>query len=58
MGNNVVISAQTGEANQRFYYDYTYKVIRTLATSGRALNVANNGSSNNLEINSVNSAWW
>jgi hypothetical protein len=44
MGNNVVISKQTGEANQKFYFDYDTMTIKTQSQANRSLNIQNNGS--------------
>jgi len=53
MGSNVVINPQTGEANQKFVFDHTTMTIKTLNMSNKSLNIANNGRSTNLEVNST-----
>jgi hypothetical protein len=58
MGSNVVINPQTGEVNQKFIFDPSTMTIKTQAQSNRSLNVANNGRSTNLEVNSTNGQWW
>jgi hypothetical protein len=58
MGNNVVINPQTGEANQRFVFEPNTMTIQTLNQSGKSLNIASNGRSTNLEVNSTNGQWW
>lgn len=39
-------------------FDPSTMTIKTLSQSNRSLNVANNGRSVNLEINSTNGQWW
>lgn len=58
MGNNVVINPQTGETNQKFEFDPTTMTIKTLNQGGKSLNIASNGRSTNLEVNSTNGQWW
>lgn len=58
MGSNVVISAQTGEANQKFYFDQTTKTIKTAAQANRSLDIASNGGSTNLQVGVTSSVWW
>lgn len=58
MGSNVVISAQTGEANQRFYFDQTTKTIKTAAQANRSLDIASNGRSTNLQVGVTSNVWW
>lgn len=58
MGSNVVINPQTGEANQKFYFDPTTRTIKAVSMANRSFNVANNGRSTNLEVNSTNGQWW
>jgi hypothetical protein len=58
MGNNVVVNPQTGEANQKFEFDPTTMTIKTLNQGGKSLNIASNGRSTNLEVNSTNGQWW
>jgi hypothetical protein len=58
MGNNAVISKQTGEVNQQFYFDPATMSIKTKSQNNRSLNIANNGRSTNLELNSSSGQWW
>jgi hypothetical protein len=58
MGSNVVISAQTGEAKQIFYFDQTTKTIKTAAQANRSLDIASNGRSTNLQVGVTSSVWW
>jgi len=58
MGSNVVISAQTGEANQKFYFDQTTKTIKTAAQANRSLDIASNGGSTNLQVGVTSNVWW
>lgn len=58
MSTNVVISAQTGEVNQKFMFDPTTMTIKTMAMANRSLNVASSGRSTNLEVNSTNGQSW
>jgi hypothetical protein len=58
MGSNVVISAQTGEANQKFYFDQATKTIKTAAQANRSLDIASNGRSTNLQVGVTSSVWW
>ena len=51
MGSNVVINQQTGEVNQKFYFDPTTMTIKTSSMNNRSLNVASSGRSTNLEVN-------
>jgi hypothetical protein len=52
MGTNVVINPQTGEVNQKFFFDPTTMTIKTSSMSNKSLNIASNGGSTNLEVNS------
>jgi hypothetical protein len=54
IGSNVVINSQTGEVNQKFIFDPATMTIKTQSQANRSLNVASNGKSTNLEINSTN----
>jgi hypothetical protein len=58
MGNNAVISKQTGEVNQQFEFDPTTMTIKTKSQSNRSLAIDGNGSSSNLDIDSTNGQWW
>jgi hypothetical protein len=58
MGSNVVINPQTGEANQKFYFHQATMTIKSVAQPNRSLNIASNGGSTNLEINSTQEKWW
>jgi len=58
ISNNVSITAQTGEVNQKFFFDPTTMSIKTMSQNNRSLNIASNGRSTNLEINGTNGQWW
>jgi hypothetical protein len=58
MGNNAVISKQTGEVNQQFVFDPTTMTIKTQSQANRSLAIDGNGRSTNLDIDGTNGQWW
>jgi hypothetical protein len=58
MSTNVVINPQTGESNQKFYFDPTTRTVKAVSMPNRSFNIASNGRSTNLEVNSTNGQWW
>jgi hypothetical protein len=58
MGNNVVINKQTGEANQKFYFDYDTMTIKTQSQANRSLDIQSNGSGSNVDIGPSQTVWW